>query len=345
MHLPQLESRCLVGNAVAAASLVALGALLAACSSTTAQTGLPALTKSCGHPVTPTGNEVIPFASLTTPAGSIPTVAVCIDGHGPYPFIVSTGAGTSVVSASLVSTLKLPEGAAVDVRGTTCTASAPTAQMTAISLGGVALAAQNFVVASVPAYGSGATIDGMIGSDILTRFGAIGIDYRSHKLTLAGAEGGPPPHNTIVLGQAKGSAPPGLLVGSPKVDTPIDVLESPTNTLVSVAVSLGRNTQQFTVDSGAPTSSVTKAAATTAALTAGSGTAPESGIGCSAQSSTFSSGSWTVNGVVLPSKNLVSQVFAGSANSSFDGSLGGDVLSSYQSVVLDYAGAHLWLGG
>jgi hypothetical protein len=329
----------------AMAALIVIGGTLSACSSKRPAVTPPSLTKGCGSPVPSTGNQVIPFASVSTSAGSLATVAVCVNGHGPYPFIVSTGTGTSVISPSLASTLGLTEGASSDVRGATCVTSAPTAPVQSLSMGGVALAPQSLVVATVPEYGPGPPADGMVGSDILMRFGAVRLDYRTKKMTLAGAEASPPSHNTVVLGQSSATAPHGLLPGAPAVDSPVDVLESPTNTLVSVAVVLSGTTEQFLVDTGAPTSSVTEAAASAVGLQAASGSGQESGVGCSTSSSTFSSGSWTIGTSPLPPEHLVAQSLAGPSNASFDGSLGADVLGSFHSVVLDYDGAHIWLGG
>jgi len=51
-----------------------------------------------------------------TPHGSLPVVAVLVNGQGPFDFIVDTGASHLVVGKDLATLLELPDGGA-DIPG------------------------------------------------------------------------------------------------------------------------------------------------------------------------------------------------------------------------------------
>jgi Aspartyl protease len=248
-----------------------------------------------------------------------------------------------VVSPSLAGSLGLGRTKSpAQVRGATCQATAPTAAIRELSLAGIALAPQSLVVADVPGYGASQPPEGLIGSDILARFGTVRVDYRAKTVTLVRPQGPAPTGNVIVLGQPNAGPPPGLVKSGPEVGVPLDVLQSPTNTLVSTPVTAGGETQSFIIDTGSPTSSA--AAGTAEFLGAASGRAQKVGVGCSGTAPTVSSGGWSLGGSPLPQGHLVSQTFVGGANEQIGGALGADVLNSYGSLILDYSAAHLWLG-
>jgi hypothetical protein len=127
---------------------------------------------------------------------------VCIDGQGPYPFLVATGAGSSVITPALARKLRLRRAAATSVRGVTCVATTPQVKVKYWSMGGVRLAGQEVLTAGVPSQGMKHPPKGVIGSDVLSRFGAVGIDYHTRKLTVLQREAPAPKGNLYVLGQA-----------------------------------------------------------------------------------------------------------------------------------------------
>ena len=271
-------------------------------------------------------------------------VAICINRSGPYSFVVSTGAGQSVIGPDLQQKLKLAESSPAEpVRGATCDQTAPTATVSSISMGGVALVPQPFLVAPVPSLGLSRPADGMIGSDVLERFGAVRFDYKAKSMTMAGAEGAAPTRTVLVLGKA--AAPPsGLVLATPTVAAVAETLESPSGSLLTTSVTLGTKSEQFLVDTAAPTSTVAAATAAATKLSTGSATANRSGIGCTGTASSYESGSWSLGGSPLPRLSLASQTYSGAINHGLVGALGSDVLESYGSVVIDYSGALLWLG-
>jgi hypothetical protein len=72
-------------------------------------------------PGTPKGEQtvhVVILAKKGEKRAAMAFVPVYIDGHGPYPFAVDTGASTSLVSRAIVKKLKLPEqGPETEVSG------------------------------------------------------------------------------------------------------------------------------------------------------------------------------------------------------------------------------------
>lgn len=331
--------------ALGAALLV--GGLASACSSgSLATSDLPSLAPRCGAPVASTSAQRIPFAKVTTGAGPLVMVAVCLDGHGPYPFEVATGMGTSVVSPALKRQLGLASGGPGTsvVRGPTCVAAAPTVAVAKLTLGGVALQAQDMLVAAVPDDGASPAPLGVIGSDVLARFGAVRFDYAAKRMTVARPESASPPANTVVVGRADTQPPAAFVKSGPTADAVLSVVESPTATLISVAATFGSTQAQLLVDTGSPRSIVSPSVTAAAGLSSASGSAPASAIGCSGTVKQVSSGTWSAGSSALPAATIVTASFTGAGDQGLGGALGADVLASYHSFVVDYGGAHLWLG-
>ena len=70
---------------------------------------LPPASAGCGGVTTlPGGAEKVPL-TVSTVAGQVAeSVNVCIDGRGPFPFVLDTGAGQSTIDAGLARRLHLP---------------------------------------------------------------------------------------------------------------------------------------------------------------------------------------------------------------------------------------------
>lgn len=279
----------------------------------------------------------------------VPLVDVCIDGHGPFPFVVSSGAGVSVVAPHLARALRLPPVApAVPVLGVTCVTSAREVLVRRWSMGGLGLATQGVLVAGVPDEHLRPRPAGVIGSDVLARFQAVRIDVGSGRMRLLDAETSPPATTAYVVGQADRAPPPTLLKGRPAISVALTELAGPTGTTLSAPVSLGAAggaPASFAVDTGAATSSVVPSAATGAHLRAAAGRAPASGDGCQGREPTVRSGAWHLGGAALRGAPLSLVTIAGGVNQALDGVLGADVLARHGVYVIDYEIAHLWVGG
>lgn len=275
--------------------------------------------------------------------GKVPTIPVCLDGKGPYPFLISTGAGSSVVTPALAHRLRLRTGENASVRGVTCVATTTTAVVKSWSMSGLKLAAQSLVVSKVPRIRGSFPFAGIIGSDVLERFGAVRIDYRARLLKVRVEEGAAPKGNTYVLGQADTVPPSSLLSGRPKLSVPLRVFETPQGTIVAAPVKVGGHTEQLAVDSGSPGSGLVPGVVRSLNLKPDGPRTSYSGIGCKGKGATFSSGTWSLAGSSLRIVPLISRRIAGVVNSGLQGVLGSNVLDAHGAVVIDYAGAHLWL--
>lgn len=276
-------------------------------------------------------------------AGKVPTIAVCIDGKGPYPFAVSTGAGASVVTPGLARTLHLRKGAGVSVRGVTCVTSAPSATVSSWSMSGETLAPQSLLVAKVAAAGIRPAPKGIIGSDVLSRFGAVRIDYHKSRLFLLGSEGAASKRNVYIPGGSNALPPAALAKGSIKLNAALRVFESPEGTIVAAPVRIAGHTEQLAVDSGSPGSGLAPDIRSALKLSAAKDKVPYSGIGCKGKAATYSSGPWTLGGTALANASLAARPITGGINSGLQGVLGANVLAADGAVIVDYNVAHLWL--
>ena len=93
------------------------------------------------------------------------TVDVCVGDHGPYPFIIDTGTGRSVIDAGLAHRLHLASaGAATEFAGVGCTGTARPVTVGNWSLDGVDLAAQQLSAATLPQMGGKDEPVGLLGA-------------------------------------------------------------------------------------------------------------------------------------------------------------------------------------
>jgi predicted aspartyl protease len=178
------------GSLLAAALAVAL---LTACdsqqtASEPTQTGSPSTTTAPAPTTTASRPTRPPGVRLRVESGSFGVFAfarVFIGGNGPFTFTVDTGASHSVVDYDLVRKLGLRTiGEPLTVTGITCRGQAARLRMHRWRVGGVRLPAAEIQTIDMPDPGGG--VDGLLGSDILSRFGTIAVDYR-RKLLLLGS--------------------------------------------------------------------------------------------------------------------------------------------------------------
>ena len=129
--------------------------------------------------------------TVSTVAGQVAeTVNVCIDGQGPFPFVLDSGAGQTTIDAGLARRLHLSSaGPASLFAGVGCTGTARPVAVGSWSLDGVALAPQQLTAATLPQIGGKGEPVGLLGSDVLARFGAVRIDFAAGTLVLPGSRG------------------------------------------------------------------------------------------------------------------------------------------------------------
>lgn len=104
--------------------------------------------------------------------------------HGrPFPFLIDTGSSKSLVDVALARQLHLKTvGKPIEVTGVGCTSAAHKVRLANWSIGGQPL--PSTIATSTVVAGADGQALGLLGSDVLSRFGAIGIDYAHGVLTL-----------------------------------------------------------------------------------------------------------------------------------------------------------------
>jgi predicted aspartyl protease len=111
---------------------------------------------------------------------------VYIGGKGPFTFTVDTGASHSVIDWDLVRKLGIKTiGSPLTVTGITCRGQAARIRVGHWRIGAVRLPAREIQTIDMPDPGGG--VDGLLGSDILSTFGAVTVDYAGERLILASA--------------------------------------------------------------------------------------------------------------------------------------------------------------
>ena len=128
----------------------------------------------------------MPLQVITGSGGAVlALVPVTINGQGPYSFTLDTGASTSLVDKALVDRLNLPVvGRAQQVTGVTGSETARQIRLDNWSIGSVQLPTTIATDLPLPASDVQAGMLGLLGSDVLSTFGAITVDYERQVLVL-----------------------------------------------------------------------------------------------------------------------------------------------------------------
>ena len=114
--------------------------------------------------------------------GTSAAVQVIIHGHA-FPFLIDTGASVTLVNPALARRLHLRTvGKPHKFCGVTGCASARRVRLSNWSIGGQPL--PPILASSSPIAGTGGFGFGLLGSDVLSRFGSVTIDYHDKLLTL-----------------------------------------------------------------------------------------------------------------------------------------------------------------
>jgi hypothetical protein len=305
----------------------------------------PAVTGCHGATAAADGGERVPL-TVSVVAGQVAETAdVCLDGKGPYPFILDSGAGQSTIDAGLAQRLHLASaGAATEFAGVGCTGTAQPVSVDTWSLDGVPLAAQELTAATLPQMGGKGEPDGLLGSDVLSRFGAVRIDFDAGALIMPGPEGAPLSQSSPYTGP-QGAVPASLLQGESGTTVPLTVTPVPGDVSLGVAVRFGGGRRRyFIVDTGSSQSVVSSGVARAQSL-ANTDLAQRQSTVCSVITVPLvHSGPWTVPGLTLHPQLIGSTNFGTISLSGTQGLLGSDQLRRYGWVIMDYAGGQLVLG-
>jgi predicted aspartyl protease len=110
---------------------------------------------------------------------------VTIEGKGPYTFALDTGASTSLISSSLAKQLGLPQaGGAEPISGIGGVTQAIPVQVSNWNTGPIRLPPATVASAAIPHERGATNFQGLLGSDIWSRFGKFTLDYDSGTLTV-----------------------------------------------------------------------------------------------------------------------------------------------------------------
>jgi hypothetical protein len=306
---------------------------------------LPPPTSGCtGSTALGGGTTRVPL-TVSTVAGQVAeTVNVCIGAQGPYPFVLDSGAGQTTIDAGLAKRLHLASAGPPSVfAGVGCTGPARPVTVGSWSLDGVGLVPQQLTAATLPQIGGKGEPVGLLGSDVLARYGAVRVDFATGALVLPGPEGAPLTLSNPFTGP-QGPAPVALTQRD-GTTVPLTVTSVPGQVSVSVAVRFaGGPRRSFVVDTGSSQSVVATAAARAASL-AGTDLAQRQATVCSVITVPLvHSGRWSVPGQPLHPQLVGETDFGSIGLGGIDGLLGSDQLKHYGWVVFDYSGGRLVLG-
>ncbi len=307
---------------------------------------LPPTTAGCGgNTMLAGGAQRLPITVSTVDGQVAEMINVCLKGSGPYPFIIDTGAGESVIDAHLAKRLHLAKaGPTSAIEGVGCQANATPVKIPSWSAAGVTLDAQTLTSGTLPDFGTKGQPVGLLGSDVLSRFGAVRIDFTNQTLTLGSVEG-PPDSGNQVTGPT-GPAPSAVLTdGEAGMTVPATSVLVPGAAALEVNLRLGHNRPHiFVVDTGSSQSVVSSALAKKDHL-AHTNQAQRQTTVCSTITSPLDqSGPWSVPGVTLYPQDLGVVSFGPISDNGTAGLLGSDQLERFGWVIFDYRGGRLVLG-
>jgi Aspartyl protease len=293
------------------------------------------------------GAQRIPI-KVTTAEGQVGEVVnVCISGMGPFPFEIDTGSPQSGIDTHLAAQLHLADvGPPLTYEGVGCTGTAQQVMVPSWSLGGVPLAAQPVIADIQPGLGGSGEPVGLLGSDVLNRFGAVRLDFNAKTLTLEGSEGPDTAAAGAVVHGPTGPSPSAVLTHGQKGSTvPITVDLSPGNIAMVVPVKFGNGAaQNFVIDTGALGSDMDTKVAADAQLKHTD--MAHAGYGaCNTTTAVLvQSGRWSVPGLTLRPQLLEVESFGAISAGGIVGTLGSDQLARFGWVIFDYRGGRLIVG-
>ncbi len=309
---------------------------------------LPSTAAGCGGATALGGGaERIPI-TVSTVAGQVSEmVNVCLGGSGPYPFVLDSGAGESIIDRHLAAQLHLAhDGSSTEFAGVGCIGTAQPVGVTSWSVAGVPLAPESMAAATLPDFGGAGEPVGLLGSDVLSRFGAVRLDFKAQTLTFGDPEGpakqGDPPDVRGPTGPAPSAA---LTQGEVGTTVPLTVVFTLGDISLNVRSRFGQRTpHSFVIDTGASQSVVAKSLATRAHL-ASTNLAQRQPTVCSTITAPLvHSGAWSIPGVHLHAQLLGVVDFGPIGANGIFGLIGSDQLKRFGWVIFDYSGGRLVLG-
>ena len=119
----------------------------------------------------------------TKDRNTLALVPVYIDGKGPFAFAVDTGASRTVIDEKAALKAGLKPGRSIGtLQGVAGSAEGREVRVDAWSADKVAL--RPAAIASLRGLGRGGGLEGLLGSDVLSRYGKVAVDYDNDVLLL-----------------------------------------------------------------------------------------------------------------------------------------------------------------
>jgi hypothetical protein len=187
---------------------------------------------------------------------------------------------------------------------------------------------------------------GLLGSDVLSRFGAVRVDFKAQTLTLGGPEGAAKRGSPASVHGPVGPPPSAVLTqGQTGTTIPLTVVLTPGDISLNVRLRFGQGPfHTFAVDTGSSQTVVATTVAKQAHL-ASTDLAQRQLTVCSTITVPLvHSGPWLIPGQALHRQLVGVTNFGPIRAEGTAGLLGSDQLQRYGWVILDYRGGRLVLG-
>jgi predicted aspartyl protease len=145
------------------------------------------VTASCGLPSVGSQRGVTQHVDVQRARDGSTTVLlpVTVEGHGPYQFVLDTGASKSLISTTVASDIGLRRaGPSQPIQGVGGVERATPVRVTRWNTGSIELPPMVITAADLPSGRRGGQFQGLLGSDVWNAIGSFTLDYRTGTLTV-----------------------------------------------------------------------------------------------------------------------------------------------------------------
>ena len=171
-----------------AAALCALALAVGSCSLTAPSSGNGGFSSNTGSVSTGEGGTTSVRILRGGGGTAMVLVPVTVDGQGPFNFALDTGAGITLIDSQLADELRLPvTGASTNVSGVGGSQEITPVRIDAWNAGKITLPSADIGKTELSSFKNNAAVRGLLGSDILSRFGRVTINYNTAELSVSNA--------------------------------------------------------------------------------------------------------------------------------------------------------------